>query len=144
MRTSMFWVAGMVACAPPPEVDLGAAEEPVIEILYPVTNTTDLGLDEEGRLHMVVVVDINGFEFLPAYSDDPEVDREGQGHWHLLINGTLKSAAQELFVEFVSEPNEYTPGQLVGIRAELVTNTHNPLTQPSQVVDTVEITVAGE
>lgn len=141
-----LWIAavGMLGCAPPPEVDLSDGLDPRIDILYPSNGGEGVSIDLLRRLNMVVVVAIQNLDFLPANADEDPVDREGQGHWHLEINGEYKIAATDLFVEYQSEPNEYAANQSLEIRAVLVSNTHNPLAIDGQLVDTVEVTVGEE
>jgi hypothetical protein len=68
------------ACPAPP-LEGG---EPSIQLLYPQHSTTTLALDAQCHLKSLVVVDIEGLEFVPPGSTDQNVD--GQGHWHVYVD----------------------------------------------------------
>jgi hypothetical protein len=119
---------GSAACAPPPPLDFpddtGTAPPPVeadIDIVYP-PDGADIPLGADCALHLVVVVDIEGFLLV-----DSEEPIEGQGHWHAqLFPSEEYVAVQEAeYVEMTS--TAFGPGDLVSVIASLQNAAHQPV-----------------
>ncbi len=119
-------VMGLVACAPPPEVAGGG--EPSIRVIHPPGDVGAVALDDEGRLRILVVVDVNDLAFVPP-SVSNLIPVEGEGHWHLTVNGVYKGAPDAEFVDYVSGSDEFAVGTAMSLRVSLATNDHIDLNQ---------------
>lgn len=129
-RCASAWIGsllsiGLAACAPPPPLvfpdDTGTPVEADIDIVYP-PDGADIALGADCALHLVVVVDIEGFLLV-----DSEEPVEGQGHWHAqLFPSEEYVAVQEAeYVEMTS--TAFGPGDLVSVIASLQNAAHQPV-----------------
>jgi len=136
----LMLVVGMAGgCAPPPAVEGLSDGEPTIRIVYPPDGTEDIRLGLDRRLEVLVVVDFEDFHFVPAYDKSEPV--EGEGHWHLQVGDADVVPAEDLYVEFVSEPGAFDVGELVLVTASLVGNNHQPVEGAQDA--TIEFRVGG-
>lgn len=128
----------LVACAPPdPPVGGGALG---VEILHPPADVGSVALDDDGVLRILIVVDVNGIEFVEPGTVDEDV--EGQGHWHLHVNGGYEGPPPARFILWEDEAAE--EGQNYAIRASMATNDHNDvIVDGIPVDDTIEFTIAA-
>jgi len=127
-----LWI--MTACAPPPEVGPGAAPElPSIELIYPPSTATELPLDSDGVFRTLVVVHIDGFEYLSPVMSDMPADVEGQGHWHLNVNNVYVNAPGAAFYSY--ESDTIGEGDSVRLQVVLATNNHEEIPDYQDVVE---------
>lgn len=140
-------VFGLIGCAPPPAVAIptGDAEQPTIEMLYPPADIGEVVLDASGVLSVLVVVDIEGFEFtepyLPMTEDNPEVDDDSAGHWHLKFNGVYAAAPPGPSFTFRSQPGEFPAGRSLSIGVTLAQHDHDELEGFEASSDVIEVQV---
>ncbi|NCG19080.1 MAG: hypothetical protein GWP91_08715 [Rhodobacterales bacterium] len=132
MKFPLIAVFLVFGCAPPElsgdfGQDSGAnagSQLPTIRIVYPpnggeiILTSTD---DPEGpcRIKTVVAIDVDHYAIVP----DSETEVEGEGHWHLKLEGEDYVKVIQQHGELISQ-RQYLPGGLKTISAELVSNTH--------------------
>jgi hypothetical protein len=140
MRAPLLLLA-LSACAPPdaPQAVGDATGEPSIQIVYPPSDTATIAKDADGTLRFTVVVDIEGFDFVPpgTQPDLPDVV-EGQGHWHLLLSPS-SFYAPPADVYYDAEVTGIDPG-VYRIQAVLQNNNHTEVGCDT-CEDALEITV---
>lgn len=142
-RLSWWLTVGLMACAPPPEPDGGGttAGEPRIELLHPPANVGTIELDAAGRLSFLVVADIDDLEFVEPNAASEDI--EGQGHYHVNINGTYIDAPPASSYDYTSNPGEFAVDQAISLSVTLASNTHEDLDQFEDWSDTIEFRVAA-
>jgi hypothetical protein len=128
----------LAACAPPP-VPATTEGEPAITLLYPPSDAGTLPLDALRRLKFTIVVDLDGLTFVPPDTKDEDV--EGEGHYHVSINGSYEGAPDQLYFDYVSDPGEFEVGDGIELNVSLESNTHRDLDQFSGWEDVAEFTV---
>lgn len=142
MRTR--WIAvGLAASACEPPDPIGEVGEPAIAILHPAADVGTIPMVQtpEGLvLDVLLVVDIDGFEFVEPNTVLEDV--EGEGHYHFFVNESYLGPPPQQFIRYVSEPDEWEVGQQMALRVELATHTHILLGTPDSVAQ-IEFT-AGE
>lgn len=119
---AMSFACGLVgiACAPPDPVQ--GVGSPVVSIVSPRPDQTELEIDEDGMLRFVLAVDVDGFEFLaPGEGTPGDVT---QGHFHAYVNGSYEGAAeaQAMDIAVAAEPD-----QQIAVRAVLATDDHQEI-----------------
>lgn len=130
----------LVACQPPPAV--GASGEPSIEIVYPPDNIGSIPLQADGKLILVVAVDLDGITFVsPSVSQGNVV--EGEGHYHFHVNGEYQGPPEQQLHIYESEVDEFPVDTAMQVRVSLATNNHSDLDQFDAWEDIVEFTVAA-
>jgi hypothetical protein len=119
----------LLACAPPDAVDLTEAVEPSIELLYPPANVGTIPLDADGVLRFLVVADIDNLSFVtPVMNmEDPPPPVDGEGHFHVNINGVYVDAPEDLYYEYASKVAEFDAGQQLALSVTLAANDHTDL-----------------
>ncbi|HMV69948.1 MAG TPA: hypothetical protein PKA64_24120 [Myxococcota bacterium] len=115
----------LAACEPPDAPDLGSSAEPAIELLYPPADVGTIALDLDSVLRILVVADIDNLDYVPDAKGQAAVD--GQGHYHVNINGVYVAAPVALYYEYASEPGAFTVGQQLSLSVTLAANDHTAL-----------------
>lgn len=136
----MVAVAG---CEPPEDARVGSSAVPEIEILFPASGE-EVELTEEGEdryLDVLVVASVRGLAFVPPSEGAADVD--GQGHFELLINGEHVEVPATRSFQYRSGANQFSPGDLVEVGVNLVSNEGQDLDQFDRWFDRVEVTVSG-
>jgi hypothetical protein len=147
MRAPFFAALMLIACEPPPEVDVaGQLEDDVsISIVYPPLVDPEGGPfrikpDANGDFFVKIVVDVTGFELVDPYADPPPPNAEDEGHWHadLSDGDTIVSFAR--FGEIYLDGSEVTDGDLRVITVTVRQNDHGQRDlEDGAGEDTVEI-----
>jgi len=133
-------VALLAACQPPPEV--GGSGDPSIEIVYPPDDIGSIELQPDGKLVIVIAVDLDGIEFVsPSVSEGNVV--EGQGHYHFHVNGEYLGPPEQQLHIYESEVGEFPVDTAMQVRVSLATNNHVDLDEFDAWEDIVEFTVAA-
>lgn len=126
-----LWI--VMACAPPPETIVGEEVSPSIELIYPPATATELPLDSDGMFRTLVVVHIDGFEYVSPVMSDMPPDVEGQGHWHLNVNNLYVNAPGAAYYAYESDTIQ--EGDSVRLQVVLATNNHEEILDDQDVVE---------
>ncbi|MFK7931839.1 MAG: hypothetical protein AB8H79_26920 [Myxococcota bacterium] len=155
VRVALIGAALLIACKPPPEVQLGgtdspADESPQIRIIYPPQSRDGGGGPFElasetpgGDWLLTIAFDIDDLELVDPYSDPDPPIVEGEGHWHLDSDNSQFGTVVD-FVRFAEVPilrGDAGVQENVIITVTLRDNDHGalPSINGSNVEDTVEI-----
>jgi len=141
MRHLLGTVGLLIGCQPPDAVVVEQVDDdPSIAIIHPPADVGTVSVDPDGVLRMLVAVDIDNLEFIEPNSTDELVT--GEGHWHFLINDVYIVSPEDLFFEYVSQPDEFVPGPL-SISATLQDNLHRDLDEFDTFKAVVEFELVG-
>lgn len=134
----------LLACEPPPDplADAGAGGgEPAIEMIHPPRDVGIIPLNGD-RLEVFLTVAIYNLEFFSP--DEPRDDAEGEGHWHLNVNGVYRDAPAQRFHLWRSQAGEFEVGDRVQLSATLSSNMHRDLDMFDDWIDVIEFNVGEE
>ncbi len=140
-------LGALAACAPPPEITVAGSGtgEASVELIYPPSDVgipltqEGVGPNAELYLDLLVVVSVDGLEYVPPVPDPEDV--EGQGHYHFNVNGAYVDAPPAKFYEYRSDEGEFKEGDRVQISVTLASNTHQDLDQFTDWIDVIEFDV---
>lgn len=130
----------LIACEPPDAPDFGGAGEPLVELLNPPADVGTIPLDDQGVLSFLVVADIDNLTWVPP-SQDHEDPVDGEGHYHVNINGAYVAAPTLLYYEYASQPGEFTVGQQLQLSVTLAANDHSDLDMYEEWQQVIEFEV---
>lgn len=147
-RSSVLTLAMLTAaCAPPPvpagfDTDGGGgAVEPSVEILFPPADVGEIALRPDGVLEVFIVADVEGLTYVSPLENKEDVP--GEGHFHFNVNDAYRDAPPAQFYTFLSNPDEFKPGDRVKVSVTLATNTHIDLDSFAGWIDVVEFNVVA-
>lgn len=140
MRHLPLFLGALVACEPPPAIEVEPALlPPTIEILFPDRNIGTIPADDcDGNLTLLVVVDVENLDLQSPYEDDVELV-EGEGYWHGFFqsDSTNFTASFSNTVEIsIAGPIDFTGGPVLeALHVALQDNFHNEIDGGANTVE---------